>query len=470
MNSDRPFYRKNATSLDDAANKRSVLLITTSAAFLPPFGISAVNIALPAIGSHFVMDAILLGWVSMVYLLASAVFLVPFGKLADIYGRKKIFACGVLTFTIASVGSAVSQSAVMLICFRALQGIGASAIYPVGAAILTSVFRSKELGKVLGINAAAVYLGFSFGPFFGGLLTHHFGWRSIFLVNVFAGFGIVGFILWKLKGEWSDAREEQFDFAGSLIYSVILLLIMYGFSRLSTMLGASLVLLGLLGIGAFIRWETSIGNPVLEMNLFRKNRGFTLANVATLINCSATFAVTFLLSLYLQYIRKLTPELAGLVLISQPVVQALFSPLSGRLSDKRDPRIVASIGTALTAIGLFLLIPLNEETSWVFISVCLALLGLGYALFSVPNANAVMRSVESRFYGVASGTLSTMRMTGMVFSMGIALLLFSLFMGKVQITAEYYPVFLKCIRIAFVFFAVLCVGGVFVSLARGNGR
>ena len=148
-----------ALSIDDAVTKRFALLVTTLAAFLSPFGISSVNIALPSIGKEFLMDAILLSWVTTAYLLASAMFLVPFGKIADIYGRKRIFTYGILTFTLASVGSAISNSAVMLICFRILQGIGAAAIYCVGAAILTSVFPSRELGKVLGINVAAVYLG-----------------------------------------------------------------------------------------------------------------------------------------------------------------------------------------------------------------------------------------------------------------------------------------------------------------------
>jgi len=461
---------RDAASVDNTVIKRFGLFVTTLAAFFVPFGISSVNIALPSIGKEFLMDAIFLSWVSLAYLLASAMFLVPFGKIADIYGRKRIFTYGIMTFTLASVGSAISNSAVMLVCFRIFQGIGAAAIYPIGAAILTSLFPSKELGKVFGINVAAVYVGFSFGPFGGGFLTHHLGWRSIFLVNVLVGLIIIFFVFWKLKGEWREAKEEKFDFIGSIIYSIILLLIMYGFSQLSTMLGAWLVLLGFLGILLFVKWESKMRSPVLDINLFRNNRVFAFSNLATLINYGATSAITFLLSLYLQYIKKVTPESAGLILVSQPIVQALFSPLSGKLSDRVEPRIVASIGMALTSVGLLLLTVLDEKTTIGFIVASLVLLGLGFALFSVPNTNAVMRSVENRFYGVASGTLSTMRMTGMVFSMGIALLIFSIYIGKVQITSEYYPLFLRCIKTAFTFFAVLCLGGVFASLARGNVR
>jgi EmrB/QacA subfamily drug resistance transporter len=416
------------------------------------------------------MDAILLSWVTTAYLLSTAMFLVPFGKIADIYGRKRIFTYGIVTFTVASVGSSISNSATMLICFRILQGIGAAATYCVGAAILTSVFPSRELGKVFGINLAAVYLGNSVGPFLGGFLTDHLSWRSIFFVNVLLGLVIIFFVFRKLKGEWQEAREEKFDLTGSIIYSITLLLIMYGFSQLSTVRGAWFILPGALGILAFIKWETKIESPVLDINLFRNNRVFALSNLAALINYSATFAVTFLLSLYLQYIKALTAEKAGLILLSQPIVQTFLSPFAGRLSDRIEPRIVASIGMALTAAGLFLFIFLNEKTTIEFIVASLILLGFGFALFSSPNTNAVMSSVENRFYGVASGTIGTMRMMGMVLSMGMTVLIFSIVIGKVRITPEYYPLFLRCTKIAFTFFTVLCLGGTLASLARGKVR
>ncbi len=271
-------------NIDDSVTKRIALPVTTLAAFLPPFGISSVNIALPSIGKEFLLDAILLSWISTAYLLASTIFLVPFGRIADLYGRKRIFTYGILTFTVASVGSGISNSAVMLLCFRILQGIGGAAIFCIGAAILTSVFPSNELGKVLGINVAAVYLGYSLGPFLGGFLTHHLGWRSIFLVNVLVGLIIVVFVFWKLKGEWYGTEKKEFDLTGSTIYSITLLFIMYGFSNLSTMLGVGFFLSGVLGIFVFIRWETKTESPVLNITLFRKNRVFAFSNLATLIN------------------------------------------------------------------------------------------------------------------------------------------------------------------------------------------
>ena len=460
----------NQISVDNVPNKRAALLVATLGSFLTPFMGSSINIALPSIGNEFEMDAISLGWVATSYLLAAAMFLVPFGRMADIYGRKRIFTYGILIYTFASLLSAVSTSTDMLISFRVLQGIGGSMIFGTGVAILTSVFPVEERGKALGINVAAVYLGLSLGPFIGGFLTQYFGWRSIFLVNVPLGLTIIAFILWKLKGEWAEAKGEKFDIAGSIVYSLALVTTMYGVTLLPEMSGVWLILIGALGLVAFVRWELKVKSPVLNIGLFRNNTVFALSNLAALINYSATFAVSFLLSLYLQYTKGLSPQSAGLVLVSAPAIQAIFSPLAGRLSDKIEPRVVASIGMGLTVIGIFPFIFLNEETSLGLIVASLIVLGFGFALFSSPNTNAVMSSVEKRFFGIASATLATMRQVGMMLSMGMVMLLFATYIGRVQITPEYHPPFLRSVNTAFIISTVLCFGGIFASLGRGKVR
>jgi len=455
---------------NNIVNKRAALLVATLASFLTPFMGSSVNIALPSIGKEFLMDAVLLSWVATSYLLASAMFLVPFGKIADIHGRKKIFLYGILIYTLSSFLSAISISAITLISFRILQGIGSAMIFGTGVAILTSVFPVGERGKVLGINVAAVYLGLSLGPFLGGVLTQYFGWRSIFLANVPLGLIIITFVFWKLKGEWAEARGEKFDFIGSIVYSLSLAAIMYGFSLLPSMSGLWLALGGIFVLLLFVGWEIKVENPVLDINLFRNNTVFAFSNLAALINYSATFAVGFLLSLYLQYIKALSPQNAGLILTFQPVVMAIFSPFAGRLSDRFEPRIIASIGMALTVVSLSLFTFLNDKTTLEFVVASLTLLGFGLALFSSPNTNAVMSSVERRLYGVASATLGTMRLTGQMLSMGIAMLIFAIYIGKIQITPQYYSLFLTSIKTAFIIFAVLCFVGIFASLARGKVR
>jgi len=451
-------------------SKKVVLLVATLGSFLTAFMGSSVNIALPSIGKEFTLDAILLSWVATSYILAAAVSLVPFGRIADIRGRKRIFTYGILIFTVSSFLTAISTSAGMLISFRILQGIGGAMIFGTGVAILTSVFPVGERGRALGINVTAVYLGLSLGPFVGGFLTQHLGWRSIFLVNVPLGLIIIASVFWKLKGEWAEAKGEKFDFGGSIIYGLALVAIMYGLSLLPTMSGVWAIIIGILGILTFIRWEMKVGSPVLHMNLFKNNTVFAFSNLAALINYSATFAVTFLLSLYLQYTKGLSPQNAGLILVSMPAVQALFSPLAGRLSDRIEPRIIASVGMGLTTIGLGLLTFLDQNTAIAFILASLIVLGFGFALFSSPNTNAVMSSVEAKSYGVASATVATMRQIGMMLSMGIAMLIFAIYIGRVEITPEYYPVFVKSLKIAFVIFTALCFGGIFASLARGKMR
>ncbi len=406
--------------------KRIVLIAATLGTFVTPFMSSSINVALPAIGKEFSASAVLLGWVATSYILTTAIFLVPLGKIADIYGRKKIFSYGVLVFSFSSLFCVISKSIFLLLCFRVLQGIGSAMIFSTCIAILTSVFPPGERGRALGINIATTYLGLSLGPVLGGILTQHFGWKSIFIIILPLALPSVFLIHWKIKEEWAESRGEKFDLIGSLFYCVALLLLMYGVSVVPAISGLWLVLTGMGGIALFIRWELKVENPVVNMNLFQNNRVFTFSNLAALINYSATFAIGFLLSLYLQYIKGFNPQEAGLILVAQPLVMALFSPLAGRLSDKIESRVLASSGMAVLVAGLIPLIILNAHTSPVFIVINLAVLGFGFALFSSPNTNAVMSSVEKNYYGIASATLATMRMTGQLFSMGTVMLIFAL--------------------------------------------
>ena len=452
----------------DKSIRKSALVVAVLSSFVTPFMGSSVNIALPSIQREFRIDAVLLSWVATSYILAAAVCLVPFGRLADIYGRKRIFLYGIVLFTFASLAAASSLSVPVLILFRVFQGIGSAMIFATGTAILISVYPPHERGRVLGINVAAVYLGLSLGPTLGGVLTHHLTWRSVFLANVPLGLIIICLVLWRLKGEWAEARGETFDLTGALIYGMAIIAVMYGISLLPSGKGLWMILWGVICAWAFLKWEARVPDPVFETGLFRENRVFACSNVAALINYSATFAVTFLLSLYLQYIKGLTPQGAGVILVAQPAVMAAFSPFAGRLSDRIQPRAVASLGMFLTAVGLVFLAFLNRGTTLFFITATLVLLGLGFALFSSPNTNAVMSSVEKKFYGTASGTVGTMRLLGMMISMGIASLVFALFIGRVQITSEYHVVFIRGVRVAFMIFSILCFVGIIPSWVRGK--
>jgi len=342
-------------------------------------------------------------------------------------------------------------------------------IFSTAVAALTAVYPPGERGRVLGINVASVYIGLATGPFLGGVLTHAFGWRSIFLA-VLPISAVVILLLLKNREEWTDRNPDHFDLFGSVLYGLMLLSLMYGLSVLPEAAGWGYILFGIFMLALFIRREMRVESPVLQVRLFLENHVFAFSNLAALINYSATFAVTFLLSLYLQYNRGLDPQAAGLILVAQPFVQAVLSPAAGRISDRIEPRIVASAGMGVTVVGLFMLALLAEATPLVFIVGALALLGLGFALFSSPNTNAIMSSVERRYLGIASATLGTSRQVGMMLSMGIAMMIFSVVIGRVQITQEYHAALLSSVQIAFAFFAALCVVGIYFSLARGRVR
>ena len=219
----------------------------------------------------------------------------------------------------------------------------------------------------------------------------------------------------------------------------MLIAFMLGFTWLPGWRGAAMLLLAAAAFPLFMRWETRSAHPIFQARLVRGNTVFAFSNLAALVNYSATFAISFLLSLYLQYIKGFTPRTAGLVLIAQPVVMALFSPLAGRLSDRLEPRVVSSLGMGLCAAGLFAFAWLGRTSGLGFIVAALVLVGFGFALFSSPNTNAVMGSVEKKFYGVAASTLGTMRIVGQMLSMGIATLVFSMFIGKARITPASLP-------------------------------
>jgi EmrB/QacA subfamily drug resistance transporter len=450
------------------ASERVALVVTTLAAFLTPFTGSATNVALPAIGREMRLDAVALSWVATAYLLSAAVFLVPFGKLADIHGRKRVFVGGLAVYAATSVVCAAASSFPVLVAGRVAQGLGGGMVFGTSVALVTSIFPPGRRGFALGVNVAAVYLGLSLGPPLGGVLTQQLGWRSVFLANVVMGAVAAALAGRGIPGEWRETPDDRLDGTGTVLYGLGLSALMYGLGRLPSAAGASLVGFGVATLAGFVAWERRAAHPLLDMALFAGNRVFAFSNLAALINYAATFAVGFLLSLYLQSVRGLGAQAAGGLLAAQPLVMAALSPFAGRLSDRVDPRVVASSGMGLIAIGLGLLALVGPATPVAFLVACLVLLGAGFGLFSSPNTNAVMGSVEKRSYGVASATLATMRLVGQMLSMGMASLVLALFVGREAVGPEQAARFVAGMRAAFVLFALLCVAGVFASLARGR--
>lgn len=451
-------------------NRNFILALMMISSFIAPFLGASVNIALPSISADLEMNAITMSWVAMSYLLTSAVFLVPFGKLADIFGRVKVFILGNIIMASASLLCGLANNSDALIVFRILQGIGSAMMFGTNMAIITSVFPPNQRGKAIGINVTSVYMGLSVAPVLGGILTQTFGWQSIFFVTIPFGLFVALAARMMIKTDWAEAKSEKFDYQGSVIYIIAMSAFMYGFSKLPDPLAFVLAGIGVAGLLLFWRVEIRTPFPVFNMKLFFGNKLFAMSNLAALINYATTFAVTFVLSLYLQYVKGLSPRDAGFILIAQPLMMALVASFSGKLSDQYQPRILSSMGMGIIAIGLVLLLPLNDHTSTAYLILSLILLGIGFGLFSSPNTNAVMSSVEKKFLGVASATVATMRMTGQMVSMGIATLVIHVFIGKERISELNEPAFLHSISVTFAIFILLSLVGIWASLVRGKSN
>lgn len=442
----------------------TAVLITS---FIGPFMGSAVNLALPAIGAEFGVAPVHLGWVVSAYLLGSVAVLLPAGKLSDIYGRRKIYLFGVVSLLFCTVFAGIAQSACLLIVWRFLQGMATAMIFSTGMTMIILVHPPEERGKAIGCSAAATYIGLSLGPVLGGVITHYFGWRGIFYLTAL----VLSLGLWlttKVKAEWYGARGEAFDYKGSFFYFVAGLGILYGCSRLADDAFAVYILgTGLCFFGLFIWQQGQSASPLLDLALFRKNTVFAMSNLAAMINYSATFAIGFSLSLYLQLIRGFDAPAAGMVLLIQPCIMALFSPAAGALSDKMEPRLVASVGMALNAAGLAAFSFIGAHTPIWLIGLNFAVIGLGFALFSSPNNNAIMGAVPARHYGVAASVLAVMRLMGQALSMAIVTLGLSI-CAVDAVSASYLDSLPGALSRTFSVFALLCAAGVAASLARGK--
>jgi MFS family permease len=449
--------------------RNTALLVVAMGSFLIPFMGSSLNIALPIIQNDLGVNIILLGWIPTVFVLANAAFILPFGRLGDIIGRKKIFTFGVLIYTFASFLAAFSSSGISLIIFSFMQGIGCAMMFATGVALLSSVYPSEHRGEALGIYVTAVYIGLFLGPLLGGFLAQNFGWRSIFLFNVPFGLLLFSLIRLRLPGEWRGSKGEKFEIRGSVIYTLSIIAVMYGFSTLNNNLGRFLLFAGILGVLIFILNEKKSLNPILRLNIF-KSTVSSLSALALLLMYIATTAMWALLSLYFQDILGLGPQITALIISVQPLMVALLSTPVGRLSDKLDNRIFSVVGMVVTTIGLIILSQMNITTSLWMPFASLILVGTGLGLFSSPTTNRFIGSVSGSDYGVASAILSTMIYTGQTLSLGIMLYIFAIYLGNVQINPSNFSIFLLSFKTAFTVFAVISGFGVIVAILIGKKR
>jgi len=446
-----------------------ILFIACLSSSLVPFMGSSINLALPQIAREFDLNGIEQSWILTAYLLSATILQVPFGRLADIWGKRNVFIMGLCLFALATLGCGFASGGLFLIILRVLQGIGSAMVFSTNIAIISSVFPPKERGAAMGINAATVYVSIAAGPSLGGFITESLGWEYIFFITaLIAAISLIASVI-VMKDRWIEAAGEPFDMKGTVIYGLAVMMLIYGLTILPRITGFILVIAAFFFFWFFIRHEQKEAYPVFNVSLFIKNRIFRMSSAAALINYAATFPIGFLISLYLQEVKGLDAQSAGIILIVQPIMQSVLSPVAGRLSDRMQPRYLASAGMALiTGTLLLLSFIITPETSVGFLIVMLGVLGIGFAAFSSPNTNAIMSSVERKNYSMASATTGTVRLMGQSFSMGITTMIISVVIGKQAITPEVGNELMKVIHITFFIFAVICAVGVYTSMARGK--
>ena len=450
--------------------QRRVMAMVGANAFANALLVSTVNIALPAIATDLAIDATLLNWIPLIFLAASATFILPFARLADRLGRKRVCLAGIVGVMLASILAATASSAEILLAMRLLQGICAAGGFVTVISIVSSALPIHVRGRGFGVIASTMYLGLTVGPLLGGFVVDHYGWRWTFLIQIpFSAFAL-GIGWFRIRDEWFGAAYGSFDFAGAFIYGVAIFALAYGVAFLPSVAGLASIAFSLAAIAGFLALETRLKEPLINVRLFRTHLTFAYSCAAAFLMYAATFSNVVLMSLYLQYLKGMSAQVAGLVMTAQTLAIAMGAPIAGRLSDRFEPRFVASAGIALTGLGLVMLSLIGSATGLAYIVASLVVSGIGFALFAPVNANAVMSSVEPAHYGTASGAHASMRVIGQMISMIVVTLIFALVIGRVQITPASYAALGQSISLSFGVMALLCVPAGYFSFYRGNIR
>jgi EmrB/QacA subfamily drug resistance transporter len=450
---------------------RAVLATVCLAQFVVPFMFTAVGVALPAMGRDLGATALQLGLVEQLYALSLAATMLTFGRLGDLIGRKRVFLAGLALFTALTAALALAGSVELLIAQRFAQGLAAAMLLSGSMALVASAFPPEVRGRMLGVVSGFTYAGLTLGPLLGGFVTTHLGWRFVFWMVAPPGAAACVLGLWKMRGEWREARGESMDWPGSALYAVAVSLVMLGASHLGDRpgLGGAMMGAGLLGTALFVALERKRTHPLLDLSLFAQSRFFSLSCLAAMGIYAATLGVMFFLSLYLQVARGLAPSQAGLVLLIQPLIQTVVSPLSGRLADRIAPGRLANLGMALNTAGLVLAaLFLGPDAPLWLVGMVLACIGLGVGIFITPNTVVILGGVQPRQYGMASGIVGTMRTLGLALSMTTVTLVFSLRMGGQAVTTATLPGFLSSMQACLLAFAAFSCLGLGASLGRGR--
>ena len=450
--------------MDNIDLKKDLLIVGILVSFLTPFVRSSINLALPVLAVEFGLSAVFLTWISTIYLLVNAILYIPFGRIGDIYGRKRIFQYGLIIFTLSSFISAFSISGEMFLFFRILQAIGNAMIFANLNAMISSAFKESERGKAFGLTSMGVFVGLIFGPILGGAITEIVGWRTLFYFDTVIGV-IAAYAIIRFKYDWIDAKGEKLDILGSFILGIFLIAIIYAFSNPTSSYSLFLIIAGIVGVSLFYLVEKRVAYPLINLDLFN-SKSFTFGNITAFINYAAFVSVAFILTLYLQYLKGYGPLTAGLIVSIQSIMMVIVSPFAGRLSDKIDPGSVSTAGMVLTTMGVALMTLLNFQNAVYVGAISLIIFGAGIGLFYASNTKMVLSAVDKKYFGIASATLSNSRSMGQIFGMGIVTLVISAILGDVQIAPSNFPGLILSLRIALVAIAVISATGIFTSIFK----
>ena len=430
-------------------------------------GMAAVNVAIPTMAADLQANAIKVGWLPTLYILANVAFMLPFGKLADNYGRKRVYACGLALNALSAGMCAIANDIDWILFWRFLQGASGAMIFGTGIAIITSVTPANKRGAALGVVASCVYIGLTLAPAVGGWLTQFLGWRSVFYFQIPLVLVLLVFIKLKLRGEWKNDHHSRFDWIGSFIFLVFACSLVYGFSELPSAVGFSLLLVSVLSMAAFIAHQSRDRQPLIRVQMFKESRVFSLSLATSFLMYGSNFAILFLLSLYLQYIKGFSPAYSGQILLMQALCMAIMAPIAGKLSDKFQARIIATTGCVIVAIGFVLLSQLDFDTSARFIAISLACIGIGFGLFSTPNNNAIMSSVKEQEVGAASASMNLGRTIGNLVGMSIVNLMMHYYLGDATFSEQTNPQLMSTISLALMMSLSFVITACVMSSFRG---
>lgn len=430
---------------------------------------SMVTLALPYIGTDFIVSARDLGWMTTVYFLANVICIVPATKIVDKIGYRRSYIFGAFFVAAISLLSVFAPNYPVLLILRVLAGMGTAFTMITGLAILTRVYPKEKRGFVIGINTAVIFAGGTLGPIVGGLLAESVGWNGIFLF-ITPVMLIAGILLSVFMKEEFKEPVGRFDVRGILLYAAAMFCLMCGLSLLPDVRAIVLTAAGIGLLALFVRAELRTKEPALNMGLFFKNKRFARSAYTTLLNFGAVYGSVYFVSLYLQSVGALNAFEAGLVIVFQPILQMIMTPVAGKLSDSFEPRYLATTGMALTAVGVFLLSLLNivPFPLYGYIAVTQIFLGLGAALFSAPNTNAIMSAVSKHEFSMASGIVSIMREVGMLFSMAVAMSFVGIIVGGSELIGPaMYAEFAVAMQFSMLVYTGLAVVGILFSWFRG---